>query len=341
MPSDAAAATQATPAARIARCGRAVRVLGFAAGLAWLTPTLAAGSLAKEPILPLQPPANLDARRVALGDRLFHDTRLSHDDTVSCASCHVLATGGADGKRVSQGVGASAGSVNAPTVFNSSVNLAQFWDGRSATLEEQVDGPVHHPAEMASNWPEVIATLSKERALVDAFRRAYPEGLSPANVRDAIASFERSLITVEAPFDRYLRGERAALNPQAERGYRWFKAYGCTACHQGAAVGGNMYQQMGAMGNYFADRGGLTKADLGRFNVTGEDQDRHVFKVPSLRLAVLTAPYFHDGSARTLDDAIVMMARYQLGREIPPDRRQDIAAFLASLVGRHPRLDAR
>lgn len=329
------------PAARFVRYGRAARLLGFAAGLAWLMPALAAGPLAKEPILPLHPPANLDAQRVALGERLFHDKRLSRDNTVSCASCHVLATGGADGKRVSQGVGASAGSVNAPTVFNSSTNFAQFWDGRAATLEEQVNGPVQHPAEMASSWPQVIAALGKERALVDAFRRAYPDGLSPANVRDAIATFERSLVTVDAPFDRYLRGKRAALDPQAERGYRWFKAYGCTACHQGAAVGGNMYQQMGAMGNYFGDRGGLSKADLGRFNVTGEEQDRYVFKVPSLRLAVLTGPYFHDGSARTLDEAIVVMARYQLGREIPPERRQDIAAFLASLVGRHPRLDPR
>lgn len=305
-------------------------------------PASAGAPLTNEPITPV--PAAVDAsdERARLGDSLFHDPRLSADDSISCASCHVLALGGADGRAVSFGLGGAKGDINSPTVFNSALNLAQFWDGRAPSLEAQVDEPVHSRVEMASTWEQVLGKLQTDKALVAQFARAYPDGLTVANIRDAIASFERTLNTPGSPFDRYLMGDEQALTPAARRGYLLFKNYGCASCHQGAAVGGNMYQQMGAMGDYFADRGGaVTKADLGRYNATGAEEDRHVFKVPSLRLATLTAPYFHDGSVATLDEAIDVMARYQLGRSIPAEQRRDMIAFLESLVGTHPRLSPR
>ncbi|NTV12300.1 MAG: SDR family oxidoreductase, partial [Zoogloea sp.] len=199
--------------------------LALCAGLAWLGATEAAGPAVREPILPVPAAPKPDPRRVALGDLLFHDARLSGNDTVSCASCHSLAAGGTDNLRYSRGVKGALGTINAPTVFNSGLNFVQFWDGRSATLEDQVEGPVNNPLEMASNWRQVLDKLRQDRPLVDAFRAAYPGGLSAASIRDAIASFERTLVTENAPFDRYLRGDHNALSPGAQRGYRWFKAY--------------------------------------------------------------------------------------------------------------------
>jgi len=299
---------------------------------------VAGAPLTNEPITPVPAPLDASDARAQLGDRLFHDPRLSADNSVSCATCHVLALGGADGRPVSYGLGGAKGDINSPTVFNSALNLAQFWDGRAPSLEDQVDEPLHSPVEMATTWEQVLGKLRADEGLVAQFAQAYPDGLTAANVRDAIATFERTLNTTGSPFDRYLLGDEQALTPAARRGYLLFKNFGCASCHQGAAVGGNMYQQMGALGDYFADRGAITKADLGRYNVTGAEQDRYVFKVPSLRLATLTAPYFHDGSVATLDEAIDVMARYQLGRSIPPEQRRDIIAFLESLVGTHPRL---
>ena len=305
---------------------------------AGLLVVLAAGIAAAqddEPIQPIPAQPTLDARKVALGDRLFHDKRLSKDDTVSCASCHSLSRGGVDGLRASIGIGGAVGTVNAPTVFNSSLNFRQFWDGRAATLEEQAAGPVHNPMEMGSNWAEVLGKLSRDAALVAQFKASYADGLQPRNVQDAIATFERSLTTPNARIDRYLRGDRGALSADEQRGYQLFKAYGCVACHQGVNVGGNMFQTFGVMGDYFARRGNVTPSDLGRYNVTGKESDRHVFKVPSLRNVALTAPYFHDGSAQTLADAVDVMFRYQLGRPAAPQDKELIVKFLHTLTGEH------
>lgn len=233
------------------------------------------------------------------------------------------------------------GSVNTPTVYNANFNLSQFWDGRVSSLEQQVAGPVHNPVEMASDWEQVVDKLGKDPAYRQSFAELYPDGLTAENIQDAIAVFERSLVTRNSPFDRWLRGDESALDETQKRCYRLFKAYGCIACHQGVNVGGNMYQQMGVMGDYFADRNTeITKEDYGRFNVTGDEIDRYSFKVPSLRLAARIAPYFQDASTDSLDEAIQVMARYQLGREIPPDERQVIAAFIESLEGEHPKLVA-
>lgn len=298
-------------------------------------PVLAMQGDILQPILPLQPISGLDPERVALGAKLFRDTRLSADLSLACVSCHDLGKGGVDGRQFSVGVGGALGGINAPTVFNSGYSLAQFWDGRAATLEEQAAGPIQNPIEMAASWPQVLARLAQDSELKIAFKQNYPDGLTANNVLNAIATFERSLVTVNSRFDRYLRGEKDVLTELEIDGYRRFREYGCTSCHQGVLVGGNMYQKFGVLGDYFAGRA-ITKDDLGRFNVTQREEDRHVFKVPGLRNVALTAPYFHDGSARTLDQAVMVMGRYQLGRDLSTEDVGAIVAFLNTLSGELP-----
>jgi cytochrome c peroxidase len=296
-----------------------------------------AASLKNEPILPLAVDTNIDPKLAALGDLLFHDRRLSRDNSISCASCHTLSSGGTDKQPCSIGVGGALGPIKAPTVYNSYFNLAQFWDGRAGTLEEQAAGPVNNVIEMNSSWPEVIAKLNRDPGMVEMFNEVFEDGISGENITIAIAAFERTLVTVNSRFDRWLRGE-TKLSEDELRGYRLFKSYGCISCHQGKNVGGNMYAYMGAMGNYFNDRGGeIRKADYGRYNVTGKEEDKHYFKVPSLRLAAVNTPYFHDGSEQKLEDAVRIMGRYQLGREIPDEHIADIVTFLHTLVGEHVR----
>jgi cytochrome c peroxidase len=306
--------------------------LGALSAASW---PLAAAAQADEPIKPVTLDPKLNPKKVALGDKLFHDKRLSKDNSVSCASCHNLARGGADGLAASVGIRGAKGPINAPTVFNSSLNFRQFWDGRAASLEEQAAAPVHNPAEMGSSWAEVLAKLVQDPAMVASFKESYADGLSAKNIQDAIAVFERSLVTPNARFDKYLNGDKAALTADEVRGYQLFKAYGCVACHQGVNVGGNMFQTFGVMGDYFAKRGGVTAADLGRFNVTKNEGDKHVFKVPSLRNVAVTAPYFHDGSAKTLPDAVDVMFKYQLGRPASAQDKDLIVKFLYTLTGEH------
>lgn len=293
------------------------------------------GSATLLPVLPLAPIQGLDPGRVALGERLFHDARLSADFSLACASCHNLAQGGVDGRKVSLGVKGAQGGINAPTVLNSGYGMAQFWDGRAASLEEQAAGPIHNPVEMGSNWAEVLGRLKQDADLVASFNKLYPEGLTADNVVDAIATFERSLVTVNSRFDRYLRGEKQILTPLEIDGYRRFQELGCTSCHQGVLLGSNMYQKFGVLRDYFAGKK-ITPADLGRYNVTQREEDKHVFKVPTLRNIAQTAPYFHDGSADTLDQAVTVMARYQLGRDLSAQDVEAIVAFLKTLSGELP-----
>ena len=303
------------------------------AAVAGALTSAAAAQTADEPIKPLPLKLTVDARKVELGRALFNDKRLSKDDSLSCASCHDMAKGGADGKPVAVGIGGKVGPINTPTVLNSSFNFRQFWNGRAATLEEQAAGPVHNPDEMGSNWQEVLGKLNQDQALVGKFGAVYKDGLKPANIQDAIASFERSLVT-PSRFDRYLRGDLKAINENEAKGYQLFKTYGCVACHQGVNVGGNMYQQFGVMDEYFKLRGKpVTDADLGRYNVTKAEGDRHVFKVPSLRNVELTAPYFHDGASATLEEAVDVMFRFQLGRTAPAADKALIVQFLKTLTG--------
>lgn len=295
--------------------------------------SIAPGS--REPITPIVRAADLDAGKVALGRALFHEPRLSRDNTISCASCHDLGKGGADSRAYSIGIDQAHGTVNAPTVFNSALNFRQFWDGRAATLEEQVDGPIHHAAELRSTWSAVLEKLRAAPEYVAAFAKLYPDGIVPQNIRNAIAEFERSLATPDARFDNYLRGDATALTEEEKAGYRKFKELGCASCHQGVNVGGNIFAPLGALADYFGERGGVSQADYGRFNVTGREEDRFVFKVPGLRNVVRTAPYLHDGSVKRLEDAVRIMGRYQLGRELPAQDVEQIVKFLRTLTGEY------
>ncbi|MFM9883590.1 MAG: cytochrome-c peroxidase [Burkholderiales bacterium] len=288
-----------------------------------------------EPIRPIPTEMNLDARKVALGEQLFNDRRISKDGTVSCASCHDLKKGGTDRAPVSIGAGGVKGIINSPTVFNAALNFRQHWDGRAATLEDQITVALEAPRAMATTWPEAIGKLNRDPALVASFKEIYRDGLVQKNVQDAIATFERSLITPNARFDKYLRGDKSAITAEELRGYQLFKSYGCVACHQGVNIGGNMYQRFGVMSTYFNPDGTVNTADLGRFNVTKNEADRHVFKVPSLRNVALTAPYFHNASAATLEEAVDVMIRFQLGRSVPDEHRSLIIKFLHTLTGEY------
>jgi len=304
----------------------------------WSAPTVPGEAPAwrPPPLTPLpQMSAPASPALVELGRRLFHDVRLSGDDTVSCASCHVIDQGGVDHQPTAVGVAGRMGEANAPTVLNAAFNFRQFWDGRAATLEEQAAGPVHNPIEMNSNWPQVLGKLAGDEEYRRLARAAAGQPLDADLIVRAIAAFERTLITPDAPFDRHLRGDEAALSAQARRGHRLFLDLGCVACHQGVNVGGNLFANLGVMGDFFAGRV-VKKIDLGRYNVTGLDADRHKFKVPGLRNVALTAPYFHDGSVATLGEAVDIMARYQLGLELARADRDAIVAFLMSLTGRLP-----
>jgi cytochrome c peroxidase len=287
-------------------------------------------------VAPLPDPTGLDPAKVELGRRLYHDPRLSGDGTLSCASCHDLARGGADAAVSSTGIRGQIGPINSPTTLNSSLHFAQFWDGRAATLEEQAAGPVANPLEMGAEWPTVVATLQQDDWYAPRFAAAYPAGLTQETVTHAIAEYERTLIT-PGRWDAYLRGDDSALTEQELRGFTAFQQSGCLSCHYGPALGGQSYEKFGVTGDYFADRGTpLTDADLGRFNVTGNESDRHKFKVPTLRNVAQTAPYFHDGSTTSLAEAVRIMARYQLGRELSDATTADIVAFLQALDGPVP-----
>ncbi|MGE0762345.1 MAG: cytochrome-c peroxidase [Bdellovibrionales bacterium] len=307
-----------------------------------LSPTVARGQdaapLSGEPILPLPLQApGADQAKIQLGHLLFHEQRLSKNNSVSCASCHALELGGADHKQFSVGFNGQLGGLNTPTVLNSSLNFKQFWDGRANTLEDQIDGPVLNAKEMGSTWSEVLEKLRSDEKYVLLFKNIYQAEIAPAHIKDAIAHFERSLITPNSRFDQYLRGNKTAMSAKEVEGYRKFKSFGCVSCHQGMNIGGNMFQTMGVMGNYFKDqKRAITENDLGRYNVTKKERDKHVFRVPSLRNVALTAPYFHDGSAQTLDQAVNVMARYQLGRQLSKVEVEQIVAFLESLTGQKP-----
>lgn len=297
-------------------------------------------SVGNEPISPIPLELNLDLRKVALGQRLFNDARLSQDNTISCASCHNLARGGVDNLPRSVGIGGALGNINAPTVFNSGFNSRQFWDGRAATLEAQVDGPVQNPKEMGANWPELLAKLSRDSAYRTDFSSIYRTGITHEAVKDAIATFERSLTTPNSKFDRFLRGEKDSLSSDEFAGYILFKKLGCISCHQGVNVGGNMYEKLGLVDDYYAARGHVEEVDYGRYNLTKKDDHRYEFRVPSLRNVALTAPYFHDASADTLEHAVAIMGKYQLGLELKPQEISKIVLFLNTLTGDSPRINA-
>jgi cytochrome c peroxidase len=286
-----------------------------------------------EPLRPLPQRISIDVRKARLGAKLFYDPQLSSDNTVSCASCHPFDHGGADYTAHSTGTGGKVGGINAPSIFNLAFEFRYNWNGAAETLYEHLDLPMRNPAVMGTDFTKIVEKLKGSGDYPQQFKNVFREGLTPDTVKLALVEYERALITPNSRFDRWLRGDQSALTEQEVQGYRRFKSLGCTSCHQGANVGGNLFQKFGVMGDYFADRGEVTKPDWGRFNVTNDEKDRFVFRVPSLRNVALTAPYFHDGSAATLPDAVRVMARYQLGRTISEDDIAKIVAFLATLTG--------
>ena len=291
--------------------------------------------LGGEPIRPIAEALEYDAAKAELGRKLYHDTRLSVDNTVSCASCHSLSTAGVDNKQYSEGVGGQFGGVNAPTVYNAVYNFVQFWDGRAATLALQAAGPPLNPVEMGyESFDQIVAKLSKDKAFTREFKKVYPDGWSEANITDAIAQFERTLLTPNSRFDKYLKGDATAITAEELEGYNLFKKYNCATCHVGANLGGQSYELMGQYADYFAARGTeLTIEDNGRFKQTAVERDRHRFKVPGLRNVALTAPYFHDGTEPELKEAVCKMGTYQVGLELSDADEDKIVAFLNTLTG--------
>lgn len=308
-----------------------------ALALALLGPALVEAQT-PEPIAPIPFQLELDQRKVDLGEALFHDVRLSKDNENACSSCHDLDNGGDDGLVKSRGLAGKAGKRNTLTIFNATLNFRPTWDGRFASSEQQVEAAIHDPTVMGETWPAIIGKLAQDKALSQAFASLYPQGMQPQTITDAIVVYERSLTTPNARFDKFLRGDATALSADELEGYRLFKTYGCASCHQGVNVGGNMFQVFGVLGtpgDYFRSHGSAADPDFGLYNITKVEEDKFVFRVPSLRNVALTAPYFNDGSAATLTDAVDAMAKYQLGRQIPARDNALIVAFLRTLTGEY------
>lgn len=295
------------------------------------------GERAGEPIRPIVPATDINQDKAQLGFALYHDTRLSVDNTVSCASCHGLDTGGVDNHQYSHGVEERMGGVNAPTVYNAVYNFVQFWDGRAKTLAQQAAGPPLNPVEMAStSFDEIIAKLSEDENYVKLFAQLYPEGITEATITNAIEEFERTLTTPNSRFDKWLRGDGNALTAEELHGYELFKEYNCATCHVGPNLGGQSYELMGLRRHYFEARGmELTEEDNGRYKQTNEERDRHRFKVPGLRNIELTWPYYHDGTRLTMDEAVRDMALYQCDVEMTEGEIDDVVAFLRALTGEY------
>lgn len=279
-------------------------------------------------------PANpVTPGKVALGRRLFLDPRLSASGGISCNTCHPLDRYGADGKRVSEGHDGAPGRRNSPTVYNAAGHFAQFWDGRAATVEEQAAGPLLASDEMAMSSPEAVEAVIREDA---EYRRmfavAFPGEAAPETLENtgrAIGAFERTLVT-PSRWDDFLRGDNGALTGEERTGFERFNATGCMTCHRGAYVGGEMYSRLGIVKAWPDQR------DLGRYEVTRNQRDRMVFKVPSLRNAAMTAPYLHDGSVESLDATVRLMAEYQLGKQLTDEDARLIVTWLWALTGTLP-----
>lgn len=294
--------------------------------------TAAAQAPREEPIEPIRPPLVVYPARVELGKQLFFDPRLSRSGFISCNSCHNLSLGGTDNLVTSVGDQWRRGTLNSPTVLNSSMSIAQFWDGRADTLRDQAGVPIANPDEMASSHELAVEVIASIPGYVEAFDEVFGSpGIDIGRITAAIAAFEETLVTPGSRFDLWLLGDDSALSPQELYGYRLFKSNGCVACHYGPAAGGASFRKMGVLAEYQTDN-----PAIGRAGVTGEAADRMRFKVPSLRNVELTYPYFHDGAAATLEEAVGTMGRLQLGREFSPEEVTDIVAFLRTLTGRLP-----
>jgi cytochrome c peroxidase len=283
-----------------------------------------------EPITPIPTVAPADPAKLRLGERLFRDVRLSRDNKLACTSCHKLDQGGADAQARSIGADGRPLAFNTPTVLNAALSFRLNWRGNFRTLEEQAEFVLLDSRLMGTSWAALLSKLREDQTYRDAFASIYGRPPERPLVLDALATFERSLVTAGAPFDRYLRGDSDAIGPEEKHGYELFKSHGCVACHQGVNVGGNLFQRFGIFDDPVVG-GPATEADLGRFALTGKAEDRAVFRVPSLRNVAETAPYFHDGRVATLEEAVAEMGRTQLGRTLPSREVDLIVRFLHTL----------
>lgn len=295
--------------------------------------TLAApAAWSAEPIQPIPAAKVKNAAMAELGKKLYFDPRLSKSGFISCNSCHNLSMGGTDNLKTSIGHNWQQGPINSPTVLNSSMNLAQFWDGRAKDLKAQAGGPIANPGEMAFTHELAVDVLNSMPGYKAEFKKVFGKDAATIDmVTDAIAAFEETLVTPGSRFDKWLKGDKKALTKAEQEGYKLFKDSGCTACHYGPAVGGNSFQKMGLVAEYDTKN----KAE-GVAGLTGKDADRMKFKVPTLRNVEMTYPYFHDGEADTLEKAVDIMGKLQVGRAYTPDEVSKIVAFLKTLTGKQP-----
>lgn len=294
---------------------------------------LATPSVAQEPISIIEVANITEPDKVELGKMLYFDPRLSKSGYISCNSCHNLATAGVDSLATSIGDQWQQGPINSPTVLNSRYNIAQFWDGRAKDLKAQAGGPIANPKEMGSTHSLAVTTVASIPEYQQLFAATFNNKINIDTITDAIAAFEETLVTPNSPFDQYLTGNKQAISTDAINGYQLFKEVGCIGCHNGPAVGNNMYMKMGVVKKF-----NTTNPAIGRQALTGKAVDRNVFKVPTLRNIELTYPYFHDGSVWALEEAVTIMADIQLGKTLSKKETQDIVLFLKSLTGDQPQI---
>ena len=280
-------------------------------------------------LVPIPLKVDVNMEKVLLGKKLFQDTLLSKDKTLSCMTCHDLKYNGADIVSYTRGIEGKKGHFNVPTVFNAVYNFRQFWDGRSKDLADQALKPITNPVEMGNTLSQVMKDLKANPNYVKYFSDIYDDGITEENLADVLAEFEKTLITVNSPFDKYLRGDKNAISKSAIHGYKLFKTKGCISCHNGINIGGNLFNKFGI----YEDS---ESKELGRYKITHKKEDKYVFKVPSLRNVSITGPYMHDGRATSLKEAVNIMFKYQLGRRIYGDDLRDIVSFLQSLTGELP-----
>jgi len=311
-----------------------IAMLTMMAGLfPCISPGADAPELRQEPITPIPLQVELDPTRVALGERLFNDRQLSDDGNSACGDCHILDQGGDNGRTVDIDPAGGNNPLNTPTVFNVAYNASYGWLGQHSTLEAQANADLTTRSHNNLPWPAILGHLRSTAGYPQQFNAIYPDGITRANVLDALTSFERSLITPNAPFDRWLRGDPDAISDDALEGYQQFKNLGCISCHQGVNIGGNLFQRIGIFGDFFAGKDELSEADQGRRRITGRQRDLQVFRVPSLRNVAVTPPYFHDGRTDSLSEAIKLVGRFQLNRQLSPEDIDKLESFLHSLTG--------
>lgn len=282
----------------------------------------------------LQEPDDLNIDMARIGWYLFKDPNLSSSGQVSCESCHNLSTNGADNLPVSVGVN-GVGSRNSPTIFNVSNNYRFFWDGRVDTLAEQLEGPIHNPVEMDSSWEQIINYVSASTHYKNLFADVRTM-IDKKSITNALVEFQNALITLNSPFDKYLKGDDSAMEPIAKEGWKLFQSQGCVACHRGANIGGGMLMKFGVFGNETTGEERLP--DSGRFESTNREADKFIFRVASLRNAADTPPYFHDGQTSTLSEAVAIMGKSQLGVDLSEAEIDALVAFIGSLSGEKPKL---